>query len=124
MLFDATRCIGCRRCEAGCNKVNKLPPPPEPFEDLSVLNKSAGPMPGLIPWSTVMTISRGRRGRSSEGQCQHCLEPACASSCFVKAFTKTPQGGVIWDGTVCVGCRYCMIACPFDIPTFEFNEPF
>ena len=56
-------------------------------------------------------------------QCNHCLEPACASSCFVRAYTKTSQGAVIWDGTVCVGCRYCMIACPFDIPTFEFNEP-
>ena len=55
-------------------------------------------------------------------QCQHCLEPACASACFVKAFTKTPQGGVVWDASVCVGCRYCMIACPFNIPTFEYDQ--
>ena len=71
-----------------------------------------------------MTISRGPPGPVyKKWQCNHCLEPACASSCFVRAFTKTPQGAVTWDGTVCVGCRYCMIACPFEIPTFEYNEP-
>jgi Fe-S-cluster-containing hydrogenase component 2 len=56
-------------------------------------------------------------------QCQHCLEPACASACFVAAFTKTPQGAVVYDETVCVGCRYCMIACPFNIPAYEYDEP-
>ncbi len=124
VLFDATRCIGCRRCEAGCNKVNELPPPPEPFDDLSVLNK-----PRRTHWYTYTVVNRYDNIPGATGpvykkwQCNHCLEPACASSCFVNAYTKTPQGGVIWDGTVCVGCRYCMIACPFDIPTFEYNEP-
>jgi formate dehydrogenase iron-sulfur subunit len=124
VLFDATRCIGCRRCEAGCNKVNELPPPPEPFDDLSVLNK-----PRRTHWYTYTVVNRYDNIPGAPGpvykkwQCNHCLEPACASSCFVNAYTKTPQGGVIWDGAVCVGCRYCMIACPFDIPTFEYNEP-
>jgi formate dehydrogenase iron-sulfur subunit len=124
VLFDATRCIGCRRCEAGCNKVNELPPPPEPFDDLSVLNKKR-----RTHWYTYTVVNRYDNIPGTTGpvykkwQCNHCLEPACASSCFVNAYTKTPQGGVIWDGSVCVGCRYCMIACPFDIPTFEYNEP-
>ena len=55
-------------------------------------------------------------------QCNHCLEPACASACFVKAFTKTKEGAVIYDESVCVGCRYCMIACPFEIPTYEYDK--
>ena len=54
--------------------------------------------------------------------CNHCLEPACASACFVRAFTKTPSGAVVYDASVCVGCRYCMIACPFNIPTYEYNS--
>jgi Fe-S-cluster-containing dehydrogenase component len=56
-------------------------------------------------------------------QCNHCMEPACASSCFVDAYTKTPEGAVVYDASVCVGCRYCLVACPFDVPTYEYDEP-
>ena len=123
VLFDATRCIGCRRCEAGCNQVNGLPAPPEPFADLSVLDRKRR----THAWTyTVVNRYDSIPGASGpvyrKNQCQHCLEPACASSCFVRAFTKTPQGAVTWDGSVCVGCRYCMIACPFEIPTFEYDQ--
>jgi Fe-S-cluster-containing dehydrogenase component len=124
VLFDATRCIGCRRCEAGCNQVNGLPAPARPFDDLSVLDTKR-----RTDATTYTVVNRYDNVPGATGpvykkwQCNHCLEPACASSCFVNAYTKTPQGGVIWDGSVCVGCRYCMIACPFDIPTFEYNEP-
>ncbi len=124
VLFDATRCIGCRRCEAGCNKVNELPAPARPFDDLSVLD-----LKRRTNAKTYTVVNRYDQLPGAAGpvfrknQCQHCLEPACASACFVRAFTKTEQGGVIWDGSVCVGCRYCMIACPFDIPTFEYDEP-
>ncbi|MEN8808305.1 MAG: 4Fe-4S dicluster domain-containing protein, partial [Desulfobacterales bacterium] len=55
-------------------------------------------------------------------QCNHCLEPACASACFVSAFKKTETGAVTYDESVCVGCRYCMIACPFEIPTYEYDK--
>jgi formate dehydrogenase iron-sulfur subunit len=123
VLFDATRCIGCRRCEAGCNQVNNLPPPPEPFDDLRVLDKKR-----RTDAKTYTVVNRydnipGAMGPVfRKNQCQHCLEPACASACFVNAFTKTPQGAVTWDASVCVGCRYCMIACPFDIPTYEYDQ--
>jgi ferredoxin len=53
----------------------------------------------------------------------HCDEPACASSCLVSAFKKTPEGPVIYNPDVCIGCRYCMIACPFDIPTYDYFDP-
>jgi Fe-S-cluster-containing dehydrogenase component len=55
-------------------------------------------------------------------QCNHCLDPACAAACFVKAFQKDPSGAVTYDGDLCVGCRYCMIACPFNIPGFQYCE--
>jgi Fe-S-cluster-containing dehydrogenase component len=123
VLFDATRCIGCRQCEAGCNQVNELPPPPEPFDDLSVFERKRR----THAW-TYTVVNRYDNIPGAPGpvyrknQCQHCLEPACASSCFVLAFNKTSQGAVTWDGSVCVGCRYCMIACPFEIPTFEYDK--
>jgi formate dehydrogenase iron-sulfur subunit len=123
VLFDATRCIGCRRCEAGCNAVNALPAPARPFDDLSVLDK-----PRRTDAKTYTVVNRydnipGAKGPVfRKNQCQHCLEPACASACFVAAFSKTPQGAVIWDESVCVGCRYCMIACPFEIPTYEYDK--
>jgi len=122
VLFDATRCIGCRRCEAGCNQVNGLPAPAKPFDDLSILDVKR-----RTDAKTYTIVNRydipGAAGPVfRKFQCNHCLEPACASACFVRAFSKTAQGAVIWDGSVCVGCRYCMIACPFEVPTFEYNE--
>ena len=65
----------------------------------------------------------GRPPVFAKTQCNHCQEPACASACFVKAFTKTPEGAVVYDASVCVGCRYCMVACPFSVPAYEYNEP-
>lgn len=124
VLFDATRCIGCRSCEAGCNKVNGLPAPEQPFDDLSVLEKRR-----RTDAKTYTVVNRYDNIPGAAGpvfrknQCNHCLEPACASACFVAAFDKTSQGAVTWNEAVCVGCRYCMIACPFEIPTYEYNEP-
>ena len=57
-----------------------------------------------------------------KSQCMHCEEPACASACFVKAFTKNPDGSVTYDPTLCVGCRYCMVACPFNIPGYTYDR--
>ncbi|MDR0522760.1 MAG: 4Fe-4S dicluster domain-containing protein [Planctomycetaceae bacterium] len=56
-------------------------------------------------------------------QCLHCKEPACASACFAKAFQKTEAGPVVYYPQLCVGCRYCMLACPFSIPKFEWHKP-
>jgi len=121
VLFDATRCIGCRRCEAGCNKVNNLPRPNRPFDDLTVLENKRRTTIGAY---TVVNKYEVQGGPPvfRKIQCNHCLEPACASACFVKAFKKTPSGAVTYNPDVCVGCRYCMIACPFEIPTYEYDE--
>lgn len=123
VLHDTTLCVGCRRCEQACNEVNDLPAPEAPFDDLSVLDENR-----RTTDKTYTVVNRYIDG--SEGkppafrkiQCNHCKEPACASACFVGAFKKTAEGAVVYDPSVCVGCRYCMIACPFDIPAYEYNE--
>jgi formate dehydrogenase iron-sulfur subunit len=123
VLHDTTLCIGCRQCEGACNAVNDLPAPEVPFTDLSVLDNRRRTT------SKAYTVVNQTPGSGSgpvflKNQCNHCLEPACASACFVKAFTKTREGAVVYDASVCVGCRYCMVACPFEIPTYEYDSAF
>jgi len=123
VLFDVTRCIGCRKCEEACNKVNELPAPAKPFGDLAVLQTRR-----RTDAKSYTVVNRYENVPGAKGplyrkiQCNHCLEPACASACFVRAFTKSPNGAVTYDESVCVGCRYCMIACPFEIPTYEYDR--
>jgi formate dehydrogenase iron-sulfur subunit len=123
ILSDLTRCIGCRRCEAACNKANNLPPPAVPFDDRSVFAEERRPDAGA--YTVVNRYEGPQTGRPVyvKRQCMHCEEPACASACIVGALKKTPEGPVIWDGDVCIGCRYCMSACPFYIPAFEYFNP-
>jgi len=120
VLHDSELCVGCRNCEAACNKVNNLPPPDKPFNDLSVLDEERRTTP--TAFTVVNRYETSKDTKYRKNQCYHCLEPACASACFVKAYTKTKEGAVIYDESVCVGCRLCMIACPFEIPTYEYES--
>ena len=124
VLFDSTRCIGCRICEEACNEVNDLPPPDKPFDDLAVLDHKRRTSAAVY---TVMNKfanpGNPKQPLYMRTGCNHCLEPACASACFVSAFQKSETGAVNYDDSVCVGCRYCMIACPFNIPAYEYDEP-
>ena len=122
VLHDVTRCIGCRRCEAACQQVNGLPEPERPFDDLSLLQRQRRTDAGT--YTVVNRFEAAQGPVFVKTQCNHCLEPACASACFVKAFQKVPSGAVSYNVDVCVGCRYCMIACPFNIPTYEYDNPF
>jgi len=124
VLHDISRCIGCRKCEAACNEVNQLPRPNRPFDDLTVLNQIR-----RTDANSYTVVNRFNPVSFSlpvfvKKQCNHCMEPACVSACFVKALKKSPSGAVVYDASLCVGCRYCMIACPFDIPAYEYNNPF
>ncbi len=123
VLHDTTLCLGCRRCEEACNKVNALPGPEKPFKDLNVLDDHRRTT--SIAY-TVVNKFKDEKGSPvySKFQCNHCLEPACASACFVKAFQKTEKGAVTYDASVCVGCRYCMVACPFNVPAYEYESAF
>lgn len=124
VLHDISLCVGCRSCEAACNTVNELPAPDRSFTDLSVLDEERRTKAANYTVVNKFNTSGKEAPFFRKLQCNHCLEPACASVCFVKAFKKTKTGAVTYDPDVCVGCRYCMIACPFEIPAYEYDEPF
>lgn len=124
VLFDSVRCIGCRKCEGACNTVNEMPKPEKPFTDLTVLEQKRRTTAKTHTVVNQYTPAGKSAPVFRKVQCNHCLEPACASACFVQAFKKTETGAVKYDASLCVGCRYCMIACPFEIPTYEYDEAF
>ncbi len=105
LLFDATRCIGCGACSAACKEQNGLPLPIDPTLT-------------AYTW----TIVRDRFGENVRYFCLHCLEPACVSVCPVGALAKTEKGPVVYDAAKCIGCRYCIMACPFNVPKFQWDK--
>lgn len=124
ILHDMTRCVGCRSCEAACNKVNNLPEPEKDFRDLTVLENKRRTDSKSYTVVNAYYVGQNDKPVFRKNQCNHCLEPACASACFVRAFTKREDGPVVYDASVCVGCRYCMVACPFEIPAYEYDNAF
>ncbi len=125
MLSDTTRCIGCRRCEGACNKANNLGTPKTSFEDKSVFEEERKPY--VVDVQSYTVVNRYEvEGKTvyRKVQCMHCDEPACATACPVGALKKSKEGPVTWNQKVCIGCRYCMVACPFHIPAFEYSSAF
>jgi Fe-S-cluster-containing dehydrogenase component len=117
VLVDTTRCVGCRACEAACAEANELPAPPDGDKVL------AAPREPSTTAFTVVNRADGPGGgdRYAKKQCMHCLAPACASACPVRALNKLPTGPVTYDSSKCMGCRYCMVSCPFNIPKYEYE---
>ncbi len=122
MLSDTSRCVGCRRCEAACNKANNLPAPKISFEDPSVFDQKRRTDAQAYTVVNRYENLKWRKPVYRKKQCMHCAEPACASACLVGALKKTPEGAVIYNEDLCMGCRYCMTACPFYIPAFEYFD--
>lgn len=125
VLVDTTVCIGCRKCEWGCSQANALTvQDSKAFEDKSVYQTHRRPTDDAF---TVVNVFDGKRldGQPSyiKVQCMHCNKPACVSACLVGALRKTPAGPVTYDAGKCMGCRYCMVACPFQIPAYEYTDP-
>jgi Fe-S-cluster-containing dehydrogenase component len=121
VLNDTTVCIGCRSCEEACAEANGLPVPDidsEGWDDVFEEYRN----PSVTQFSVV-----NRFGDDEEifvkKQCMHCNQPACAAACLTKAMLKTEEGPVIWREDKCMGCRFCMLSCPFNIPTFEYDSP-
>jgi formate dehydrogenase iron-sulfur subunit len=119
ILYDSTRCVGCQTCETACAQAHNLPEPdPEDF-----------PVPG-----TIRKTNENRRTVINayeheelgeiyvKNQCMHCNQPACTAACLTRAMFKTDEGPVIWRDEKCMGCRYCMVSCPFEIPRFQYHS--
>lgn len=115
VLIDLNRCVGCKRCQAACKKKNNLPLDDDPISlsataltFVELHNTSTDPAKPVI--------------KPIKRQCMNCVDPACVSACTVGALQKQPNGPVTYDSSRCIGCRYCMYACPFGIPTFEWKN--
>ena len=124
VLVDTTRCVGCRKCEKACNEINEDLPrrPAEWFKDESVTQELR-----RMDYSAYTVVNRYGSDLSGKPyfakfQCMHCLYPACVSACIVGAFSREPNGAVIYDAWKCIGCRYCMAACPFQVPAYEYGN--
>ncbi|OHE58420.1 MAG: 4Fe-4S ferredoxin [Thermodesulfovibrio sp. RBG_19FT_COMBO_42_12] len=129
VLVDTTRCIGCRRCEWACNEWNKNPNRPiKEFEASVNQKKSVFNEVRRMHAENFTVVNRYFSSKDGKPiyvkrQCMQCEEPGCLSACFVDAFRKTAEGSVLYNPHVCIGCRYCMLACPFDVPGYEYKEP-
>ena len=113
VLIDLTRCTGCNSCALACKAINHMPNPETPPDALS--NEA-------LTFVATETDAAGET-HSVKRQCMHCLHPACVSACTVGALRKTADGPVVYDAHKCIGCRYCQYACPFGVPTYDWNNP-
>jgi formate dehydrogenase iron-sulfur subunit len=111
ILVDVTRCNGCTQCIDACVKANKTESQTQtacnPTNELSAQR-----------WASILESPAGGYVRKF---CRHCLQPACVSVCPVGAMVKTEEGAVLYDSKKCMGCRYCMMACPYGIPRYEWD---
>ncbi|MGD2151998.1 MAG: 4Fe-4S dicluster domain-containing protein [Gemmatimonadales bacterium] len=115
ILFDVTKCTGCERCVAACVEQNGGDP-------IRAQLDRATTKDGLSA-NRLLSVAKVAEGRFARLSCMHCLEPSCVSACLVGGISKTPEGPVVYDPAKCIGCRYCMLACPFHIPRYEWSEP-
>ncbi len=106
-LYDATRCIDCRACMIACSVENKIP-----------IDKTRIWVAGVGLKGEYPNLDRA----SMVYHCMHCEEPDCLSACPVGAYSKREDGPVLYNKDVCIGCRYCMNACPFGVPHFDYNK--
>ena len=108
ILYDSTLCIGCKACEAACAERWGLP-----YNDRIAAEARIS--------AHKLTTIETHGEHFSRKLCMNCEQPACASVCPVGALKKTALGPVIYDAEKCMGCRYCMQACPFQVPSYEWD---
>ncbi len=114
VLYDSTRCVGCRTCEYECAAAHGLPEPKSEIEAVRTTNETCN--------TVVNTFQTSKGEVYVKRQCMHCNEPACGAACLTQAMHKNTMGPVTWNGDKCMGCRYCMVSCPFDMPKFEYHS--
>ncbi len=108
ILYDSTLCVGCKACEGACAERWGLP-----YDEKIAAEEKLS--------AHKLTTIETHGDRYSRRLCMNCVSPACASVCPVGALQKTELGPVVYDETKCMGCRYCMQACPFQVPSYEWN---
>ncbi len=116
MLYDSARCVGCQSCEVACAEAHGFPASTD--ELLAGVERKTNETRRTVINAYTTPIGEVYR----KTQCFHCNEPACGAACLTQAMHKTHEGAVIWRGSKCMGCRYCMVSCPFDIPKFEYHS--
>jgi formate dehydrogenase iron-sulfur subunit len=114
ILTDVSRCIGCEECVTACQRTHGTGTDAPHRWQRGANDLSAS------RWTTLAMASSGRFARL---QCRHCLDPSCAAACPVGALQRTPEGPVVYDPVICMGCRYCMVACPFGMARYEWGSP-
>ena len=117
VLIDTTKCVGCKQCQIACQKSKNLPADPKQVTLCAV-------SPSVVELRNISADPAKPEIKPIKRQCMNCVEPSCVSACTVGALQKTPEGPVIYDSNRCIGCRYCMYACPFGVPTFEWEKQF
>jgi len=120
LLYDTTLCIGCKACVVACADANGL------ARDTAWSDgKWQAPLDLNASTKNIIKLYHDGAERSFvKQQCMHCIDPACANACMLGALKKGAMGIVSYDPTLCVGCRYCQMACPFNIPKFEWANAF
>lgn len=118
MLYDTTRCIGCKACVVACQEANDL----EPDTSLDGIHLAPIDLNGQTK-NIIKLYEEGDRRSFMKKQCMHCVDPACAGACMLGSLHKDEETGVVsYNPDYCVGCRYCVMACPFGVPKFEFEK--
>ncbi|QIM69428.1 hydrogenase 2 operon protein HybA [Basfia succiniciproducens] len=128
MLYDSTLCVGCQACVAECQKINGTPVNPKGEQTWSNNDKLSPFTRNVIQvWSEGEGTNKDQPQNGYayiKKQCMHCVDPNCVSVCPVQALTKNPKTGIVgYDPDICTGCRYCMVACPFDVPKYDYDNP-
>ena len=116
ILTDVSKCIGCEECVVACQRANQLPPE-RPWRWLKKITDLSSSR-----WTTIERVRDEDGAHFVRRQCRHCLEPACVEACIVGALRKTDEGPVVYDRDICIGCRYCMIACPWELPRYSWED--
>lgn len=123
MLYDTTLCVGCRACQTACRNWNETTPERDRlgYDAPTDLSGDTWTLIQLYQDDTAQEPNDRANWSFVKRNCMHCLDPACVSACTVGALQKTEAGPVIYDVDRCFGCRYCMVACPYHVPRYQWG---